>query len=539
MVGIISLLIIFWPVSAQSFIGQPSEENKIEILLKNYIWEKSGNGINELEITAIDIVPSEPSIVYVGTSKAVYRSSDSGKNYVLALYIEGSQQRVNDIYISEQNLVYIASDAGVFLGDREGKRWKKIFSADSSKNQRCFSVLDSEKTIYVATTTGLFFRSKTGFIWHRMSGVLGSDPVFFLQKSCNFVYAVSQKDIFELDMENKDAVKIFSVRSSGSRTESLESSDEDDVLSLAKEILSFYIFDSRDPIFFVATRNGIFYRIEDQESWRSILISGFSSEYLTSLVAIEKNQLMASTQKGIFYFKDNQWKQLYKGFPSNKTNCLAFSVQGDVYAGSDKGLFMLRKQDTMKSDFFADYRKIKDFFENEPSVGWVQKKAIEYAEVSPSKIKQWRQQARNKAWLPNLSLGLDGDRNLTMSDSVYGSYTGGGQQYVGTDDKTAYNNLGWDVSLSWDLGDIIWNSDQTSIDSRSKMMVELREDILDEVTRLYFERRRIQVEILTKNEQEYQLLIDKQMRVEELTALIDALTGGQFSQEIKIKWNDS
>ncbi len=71
--------------------------------------------------------------------------------------------------------------------------------------------------------------------------------------------------------------------------------------------------------------------------------------------------------------------------------------------------------------------------------------AIEYAEVSPNKVKQWRQQAKRKAWLPDLSIGLDGDRNLTSSDSTWGSYSSGGQQYVGSDDKTFYNNLGWDV----------------------------------------------------------------------------------------------
>jgi hypothetical protein len=64
-------------------------------------------------------------------------------------------------------------------------------------------------------------------------------------------------------------------------------------------------------------------------------------------------------------------------------------------------------------------------------------------------------------------------------------------------------------------------------------MVELREDILDQVTRLYFERRRIQVELITYEPLDPQVEIDKEMRVAELTALIDALTGGEFSGRIK------
>jgi len=79
---------------------------------------------------------------------------------------------------------------------------------------------------------------------------------------------------------------------------------------------------------------------------------------------------------------------------------------------------------------------------------------------------------------------------------------------------------------------LIWNDDQTSIDSRSKLMVELREDVLNQVTRLYFERRRLQIEALVKKETGLPRL-EKQMRIDELTALIDAMTGGKFSKGFK------
>jgi len=87
--------------------------------------------------------------------------------------------------------------------------------------------------------------------------------------------------------------------------------------------------------------------------------------------------------------------------------------------------------------------------------------------------------------------------------------------------------------LSWDLGDLIWSTDQTTIDSRSKLMVELREDVLDQVTRLYFERRRLQAE-LAADALEPAVEFDKQLRVEELTALLDAFTGGKFSSQSSV-----
>ena len=81
--------------------------------------------------------------------------------------------------------------------------------------------------------------------------------------------------------------------------------------------------------------------------------------------------------------------------------------------------------------------------------------------------------------------------------------------------------------MSWDLADLVWSSDQTSIDSRSKLMVELREDILAQVTRLYFERRRLQMDLAAGSAVD---TVDMRLRIDELTALLDAYTGGKFSK---------
>ncbi|MCX5687130.1 MAG: hypothetical protein NTV71_00550, partial [Candidatus Omnitrophica bacterium] len=78
--------------------------------------------------------------------------------------------------------------------------------------------------------------------------------------------------------------------------------------------------------------------------------------------------------------------------------------------------------------------------------------------------------------------------------------------------------------------ELIWNNDQTSIDTRSKLMVELRDDIMNEVTRTYFERRRLQIDLLTFPPKDLKLSLEKELRLQELTADIDALTGNYFSR---------
>ena len=63
-------------------------------------------------------------------------------------------------------------------------------------------------------------------------------------------------------------------------------------------------------------------------------------------------------------------------------------------------------------------------------------------------------------------------------------------------------------------------------------MVELRDDILDEVTKLYFERLRVKMELDTLSIEDRKKRFEKELKLEELTASLDALTGGYYSRQI-------
>ena len=56
--------------------------------------------------------------------------------------------------------------------------------------------------------------------------------------------------------------------------------------------------------------------------------------------------------------------------------------------------------------------------------------------------------------------------------------------------------------------------------------------VLDEVTRVYFDRRRLQVDQLLSPSSSLRDQIKHELRLQELTASIDALTGGAFSAQL-------
>jgi hypothetical protein len=64
-------------------------------------------------------------------------------------------------------------------------------------------------------------------------------------------------------------------------------------------------------------------------------------------------------------------------------------------------------------------------------------------------------------------------------------------------------------------------------------MVQLRDDILDEITRTYFERRRLQLETCLSPSLDLKKKLQNELRIQELTADLDALTGGDFTARLK------
>jgi hypothetical protein len=92
---------------------------------------------------------------------------------------------------------------------------------------------------------------------------------------------------------------------------------------------------------------------------------------------------------------------------------------------------------------------------------------------------------------------------------------------------------GFDVSVSWELGDLIWSDDQTNIDVRSRLTTQLRNDVLDDLRRAYFERKRLQFELMSYPPKDLKARFDKELRVQELTQAIDDLTGNYLSKHIR------
>lgn len=491
----------------------------------NAAWSKPSTGIIERKVNCLLIDSHAPGFILAGTDKAIYRATLTNTSFVPVLQNHGNALAIHQIYrnTAVSSSLYSATDSGVFVSDDLGLTWRKIFWPANVLARQALSVLVDENTIYVATAGGLYFRQQSGQAWQQVHRDIGQKRVSSLVGDGDYVYAATDAGIYRFKELGEEIAKVYSL---GGR-----SLDEVDVVDgevvFYRQITDMAVSLDRKRIF-VALAQKIIFSDDQGESWQDISVQGLPVHQLRKLL-VSKNEsgaeaLYAATEIGLFSYENGYWKGNVAQFGNIVVNDVVKDEEGNIYLASGDGIyfkFVAYANIKGLGGGQIDYANMALDYKNEPTIRDVQQMAIEYANVDPKQINSWHNQSRAKAFFPTWTMGL------SRADSDIYHWDTGANPDVLTKGR---DYVDWSTSLSWDFSDLIWSSDHTSIDSRSKLMSELRQDILDQATRLYFERRRIQMELAAKAEMTMDLYIEKTIRLQELTALLDGLTGGEFSQ---------
>ena len=453
----------------------------------------------ERKVLCLDVYPQGESMV-IGTDDGVYFGRDSFNKIDLCLVGE-----VTDIVILPEGISFI-NKGNLYFCDIE--REKKEISLLEGKGLKgviyCENIFAwSDKDLYVVD-----------------NNVTKKIPIKINDNEFILDIDVIDGTIFVLTSNS-----LIAVSSEGTKKISLDSYYEEDIIEEEEQDFSRSRKLSKGKgSMLVPTYNGATVFDSKGNQTAGISTTGLPSSKVLQVYEYEKGKVFI-TDANIFVMNNENILEDGINLDRFQINCIEFK-KGNIYIGKNSGIFVYKP--TKIEDHYED--KNEDETERislDVPIGKVHKMAIEYAEVDPEKISAWREKAKWKALLPKISLDFSEsiDENVEIYKSATTSYIVTGPNETGAD---------WGVDLSWDLSDLIWNDAQTSIDVRSKLMVQLREDILEEVTRIYFERKRIIVELKHKNDD----ASEKILRIEELNAYLDAFTGGGFSEELsKMKTN--
>lgn len=172
-------------------------------------------------------------------------------------------------------------------------------------------------------------------------------------------------------------------------------------------------------------------------------------------------------------------------------------------------------------------------FAGEPTIQQVQLWASDYANASPDRVRHWMHQAVTFAAFPEVTVDLrlrnDWDEGFDYFDASGADPTPNVDVVAVPQDVGQGQTQEIKLRLRWQLDNLVMSSERIRVINEAQDVVKLRDKVLAEVTRLYFERRRLQVERLLAPKIDLMAQVKDELRLLELTANIDALTGGAFS----------
>ena len=185
--------------------------------------------------------------------------------------------------------------------------------------------------------------------------------------------------------------------------------------------------------------------------------------------------------------------------------------------------------------------KILKRFDHEPTVQQVQEEALSYARAHPGLIDSWRIRARMRGAAPEVRVvatytpSRDVQWLRSQTSDPLDDYIPPPASPTSPRRDTLDQRATLGAQATWRLGRLIFDEEEPRVNREAVRLSKHMDQVLDDVTRRYFERRRLQVEMEMNPPADINDRVRKEIRLQELTADLDGMTGGYFSQKIKQK----
>ena len=491
-------------------------------------WFKINKGQLDADLYSISISPQDKNIVYCTSDKAIFRSLDGGITWKQVFLISGSNNKTSYVLADpdNKNIVYVGLGTGAFKSEDKGENFSNIYKSSSDADGVNFITNGPDGKLYLSTNKGLYVSDYKSQVFRRIGSLPLETKVYQLVFSCDLkdIYAVVDSGIYKSGDGANTFERIFTNFSKATDDTGITEEDSSDTQFLGSDenSVTTLLTDRFNPRnIYLGTRGGLFISRNAGLSFNRLMLPEFGRVQIRWLFndTKDKNIIFVLTNVGFFEInlKNKQARIIYDGLSTNNLRFCAQDMYGKILLVTDKGLYERRMFDIEEASKPAlnESRSSK-----EPGYKEIQAAALRYNEISPEKIAAWRNSLKMRALFPELQLDYD----KTVTTALGATY-----------DRTQVGPRDWGMSLSWDIADLVWNTYQDDIDNRSRLNTQLRIDILDEVNRLYFERKRLIRQLEEDPTLSGEELTKVNLRIEELTASLDGYTGGYFSAVSKLR----
>lgn len=504
------------------------------------VWEGRTGNLPETDIRAVAPAAGGETVL-AASPRQLYRYLPETQSWKRVLGVRRPDEVV-EIAAEPRNsrVFWLVTHRTLRRSADGGRTWKIVFRRDSESDFRIrTAVPDGAGGVLAGTTQGLYRLRLPEGQWASIEGSPKNTSVDSIVQTTAGEWIIgTARGIYRADR----AFTRWELLKADLRRES----SEDGALGqfaveeiAAVPALANAVAWPKNGAIYLGRTDGVYETTKDSVN-RLAETDGLNIRHL----AADERFVYLATDRGVYRMvpETHAVENVSQGLQSLEVSTISADPStGAVWAGTPKGLFRLDVAEPVKIPAppavpgVTPVDPVEAPFSftgpaGDPTVADVQLAAIRYAEVSPEKIQAWRDAAARRAWLPKVSFDTDFGEDHNVDIDRGG--TNDPDRFIVGPNET---NIGWSIGVSWDLADLIWNGDQTLIDVRSRLMVELRNDILNDVTHLYFERRRLQAEMASLPPDVPKLRFEKELKLQELTAQIDALTGGYMSRQLNMR----
>ncbi len=180
------------------------------------------------------------------------------------------------------------------------------------------------------------------------------------------------------------------------------------------------------------------------------------------------------------------------------------------------------------ADVEADVDRAMKVLAQDPPVSEVQKAAVDYFKVAQSDLSYYRTVARLRNLLPALSAGYTYSRDGVLGYTNDRIATGEAYNPNNPQTVSSNNTLGrsYTAGASWTLSGLIFDS--SMLDTYA--LVGINEDLVKEVTRLYYTRQHNVLAFTLQPPGDARARAALILRTREIESVLDALTGNAWSK---------
>ncbi len=422
---------------------------------------------------------------------------------------------------------------GLFKTTDGGVGWLDVFNGRSNLERWCefvaFDPSDPQK-VWLGTRQGLLSSADGGTRFVRVTGTqlssLRATWLEFHPKHPNVIYAGSNNGAFRSDDGGKNWRWIFY-----------------ETLPQANYIRGIALDPTDVDRVQLATEDGMYRSRDGGKNWERSGGFLFTSQWVTRAISNPKdpNHLIATTYLNVWETFDwgETWSAMYINDSDWSPRMIMFDPdeEGVFWVVTSSEILKLTPTPPAQPDP-ERLAALQEQLKTEPTLAEVHDAAFLIHAAHVGDQAELRTRARLSALMPRLSayvgyLKIDSDSGISgLGISELGSTPDGASSTIpGLLERGLFFGGGM---ATWDLQDLIFHVEEAPYGRYFDQMNLVYLRVKYEVQRLYEERRRLLIQLVTVPPDDVRALLNMRMRLEELTAHLNRLSGGLYEPQLRL-----